>query len=424
MNIINLAEQRGLGPKWVAGTNGGEYATFCPECSGTDRFRLWPNQKMKNCEGAYWCRQCEISGDSINFCMKYLNMTFKQSIEYLGVSVESKRPSFLLPISNKTFPTISTSNNIWIERANLLVKLSHQEIFNHPEVVKVLEKRGLNLEAIKKYQIGYNAQEKFEERETWGLKNVDEKGKHMSKVWIPVGIVIPTIDPKGKIARIKIRRKDWNVEDKFPKYVALSGGEDGLNIFGKTKDRKIVAIIESELDALAVDYLAGDFVCAIAIGGSKKNPDNLTDYIVKKAEHLLICHDRDDTGFEVFTKWKSLYLKSKRYFAPMGKDIGESIENGFDVRTWFMEALNWPEYLDINATISESKWAGEDKALTDWILQYIEKMSSNKFYINLANEIAQGPNSPRAKTGELQRGLRLMKSMLEEELISRQNKES
>lgn len=95
MNLITLAQQQGLNPKWVAGTYGGEYVAFCPECGGKDRFRIWPNQKMNNCIGSYWCRKCNISGDSIQFCVKYHCRSFKEAIQCVGASMSIKSMSAL-----------------------------------------------------------------------------------------------------------------------------------------------------------------------------------------------------------------------------------------------------------------------------------------------------------------------------------------
>jgi len=41
-NVLDIAMEKGLAPKKVAQTNGGEYASPCPGCNGSDRFRIWP----------------------------------------------------------------------------------------------------------------------------------------------------------------------------------------------------------------------------------------------------------------------------------------------------------------------------------------------------------------------------------------------
>lgn len=71
MTILDMAMQRGIRPKWVAGTAGGEYHSECPECGGMDRFYIQPHKQMKNCKGYFCCRKCGTSGDAIQFARKF-----------------------------------------------------------------------------------------------------------------------------------------------------------------------------------------------------------------------------------------------------------------------------------------------------------------------------------------------------------------
>jgi len=55
-------------PKKVASTRGGEWASPCPCCGGTDRFRIWPSPP-DGAPGA-WCRRCEASGDTLTWAVR------------------------------------------------------------------------------------------------------------------------------------------------------------------------------------------------------------------------------------------------------------------------------------------------------------------------------------------------------------------
>ena len=68
--------------KRVARTNGGEYEGPCPHCGGTDRFRVWPRNGET---GAFWCRQCEASGDGIDYLREVEGMTFPEACRELHV---------------------------------------------------------------------------------------------------------------------------------------------------------------------------------------------------------------------------------------------------------------------------------------------------------------------------------------------------
>lgn len=59
-----------------------------------------------------------------------------------------------------------------------------------------------------------------------------------------------------------------------------------------------------------------------------------------------------------------------------------------------------------------AEWNQTDKHLVDWALNYIGKMTVGKaFYAAFEQEILMGPDSPRARTGELQAGLKLMQRL-------------
>jgi hypothetical protein len=94
--------------------------------------------------------------------------------------------------------------------------------------------------------------------------------------------------------RLKAAEYNWHEGDKLPKYEAISGSMNGLSIISTSKQAKTVVVVESELDAYAVDFVAHDFACTIAVGSNIKNPDNVTDRLARKAQHLLICHDNDE----------------------------------------------------------------------------------------------------------------------------------
>ena len=98
-----------------------------------------------------------------------------------------------------------------------------------------------------------------------------------------------------------------------------------------------MVVVESELDAYAVDLAVHDLVCTIAVGSNIKNPDNVTDRLAKNIKLLLICHDNDLAGAKMLMKWKNLYPHAIGYPTPIGKDIGEAIQNGFNIREWLSQ---------------------------------------------------------------------------------------
>ena len=92
LNILDLIQQD-VHLKRAAKTNGGEYAGPCPFCGdGKDRFRVWPNHPTGR--GQYWCRQCERSGDAIQYLRDRDGLSFPEALQALssGVTPFTRNP--------------------------------------------------------------------------------------------------------------------------------------------------------------------------------------------------------------------------------------------------------------------------------------------------------------------------------------------
>ncbi|MCL5875358.1 MAG: toprim domain-containing protein [Candidatus Dependentiae bacterium] len=335
MTIIELAHQAGIKPRWVAGTQGGEYHSACPICGGKDRFYIQPKKQMRKCFGSYRCRQCGIYGDAIQFAIDILGMSFVEATQYLEIDLD-----MALPVQkNASNCVLQQPPNLWLQRSKNLVINAHNALLGKIDVLAYLEKRGLPLPAIERHMLGWIDKDIRVDREAWGLeKRVDDAGKK-SILWIPQGLLIPNIENSGNVVRLKVRRSAWHEKDALPKYVAVSGSMNGLSIIGSRKNNVII-VVESELDALAVDHAVHDIATTIAVGSNLKNPDNVTDHLVRAAKRLLICYDNDTAGEKMFDKWKNLYPHSMRYATPIGKDVGEAIQQGLVLHDWLVKVIN------------------------------------------------------------------------------------
>lgn len=331
MNLLELAKEIGLEPRRVASTNGGEYASACPSCGGTKHFRIWPNQQAKNCIGTYWCRECEKRGDTIQFCRDFFGLEWKAAIEKAQASVPST--PFLLRPEKKSFvpPSIVPPNEQWINRAESFVNWAHKQVWNYPDKIRYLGDRGISQEAITCYRIGYCDQELRCHPSEFGVDKEEE-------LFFRKGIVIPSIEPSGKVMRVKIRVDGWFHGAKFSKYQALPGSMNGLNIIGDVRKPTMI-VVESELDAYALHHACEDLIFAVAVGSNTKNPDNYVDYLARRRS-VLICYDNDDGGEKMLKKWAPLYKHAKAFPTPIGKDVGEAIQKGLNIRNWVLEGLN------------------------------------------------------------------------------------
>lgn len=155
---------------------------------------------------------------------------------------------------------------------------------------------------------------------------------------------------------------------------------------------------QSELDAYALHFAVSDYAFIVAVGSNSKNPDNIVHFLAQK-KAILICHDNDEAGHLMLKKWQRLYPHAQSYPAPLGKDLGESVEQGLRIRPWLLQ-FRWDKNLD--------------QELIDYVLKYIDdRIITKRAYGAWEKEIFLGPNSPRAKIGELQKGLSLMQKLID-----------
>lgn len=338
MNLVELANIIGLTPKWVASTAGGEYHSSCPICGGKDRFYIQPYKQMSKCLGAYCCRQCNARGDSIEFAKQFLNCSFVEAAALVQATLPEQN-NFKISRTSRLI-TLVKPPSLWIKKATEFVNQAHENLLTKHKILKYLESRGLPKEAIIRYKLGWSNKNMNMERSSWGLQEELKENGQSRKLWIPQGIVIPSFESSGELVRVKVRRNNWNPVDVLPKYAAISGSMNGLTLIRWTKTNdSILIVVESELDAYAINYALGDLVCVIAVGSSIKNPDNLTDSIARRSKLLLICYDNDKAGIKMLNKWKKLYPHASSCPTPFGKDIGEAINMGLDLRTWLLEIL-------------------------------------------------------------------------------------
>ncbi len=248
-----------------------------------------------------------------------VNATMRENIPFAALKMSTSRP-----VTLKNPPTL------WMTNAAEYVDQAHKQLLKNNPALNYLAARGLPIDAIRQYKIGWSSRESFFPRKDWGME--EESGR--AQIWMPKGIVIPSI-ANGEIVRLKVRRNDWHKDDERPKYVAISGSMNGLSIIGN-RNNKMMVVVESELDAYAIHWATQDFAIVVAVGSNIKNPDNLTDRFAKNVESLLICHDNDEAGQKMLAKWQGLYSHAKAYPTPIGKDVGEAIQKGLNIRDWFL----------------------------------------------------------------------------------------
>jgi hypothetical protein len=273
--------------------------------------------------------------------MQALHDTYPQACTRLGITPQSKDDvktvkslfAHLLNRRDEPFePTIvEIPNEKWLERTSAFCQWAKTNLIKDSASANYIISRGIDPITIDNYLIGVSSQEFFVDKSLWGLK---EDGK---KLWMPPGIVIPTLDRDGRIIRVKIRRSNYKTDDKLPRYVAITGSATGVNFIGN-KNKRIGIVVESELDAYMLhSQLEGEYF-VIGTGSCSKNPDEFCHEVVSFCKKVLIAYDNDEGGDRMWKKWKKIYgMRAIAAPTPYGKDIGEAFANGVNMKEWITQ---------------------------------------------------------------------------------------
>lgn len=349
-DILALFSARGLDPKKVTAT---EWASGCPACGGKDRCKIWPADH--DGRGGYWCRQCQTYGDAIQFLRDYEGMGYAEACRHLGI--EAAKASAALPRPRRVsgpepFEAAPTDSpkDAWASKASAFLAWCHQHLLNNREQLGWLAERGLPLEAVKRFRLGWNPGENgkgclIRHRAAWGIpdQEIPAKGDKPASVkrtfWLPRGLVIPQLGQDGQVLRLRIRRPDADREKFLPetKYFVVPGSAMDAMILGESR---AMAVVESELDALMLAHQVGDLVGVVSIMTStvKRIEAGVLEALAR-ADCILVALDFDGAGAKGWPRWQASFSRAKRWPCPVGKDPGEAYAQGANLRAWIVAGL-------------------------------------------------------------------------------------
>lgn len=361
--------------KKVSSRAGGEYHSPCPNCGGNDRFITFPQQEGgKLCQkhgisGTWACpRHCKTGGDVITFLMQFGGLTFSAACEHLGIGLDSaergkprqyralrrpelkKSPSFT-PVS------YAAPAATWAKQATKLALEAHDYLLTEPHILRYLARRGLPLSAVQDYRLGYiEGEDKktgtciFRQRSAFGLPlKTRPDGTASRALRIPRGITIPAWSDDGSCLRIRIRKRDADLDPcnkKDSKYILIPQPEKPYSAplvlppIGVSPELSTWVIVESELDAMAVHHACGGRAGAVSVLTVAGKPDKKAHEVLSKAVRILVALDFDsdkdgkNTSAEAWQWWKQTYPSARLWPVPVGKDPGEAFAAGADLATW------------------------------------------------------------------------------------------
>ena len=335
LTILDHPSLAGL--KHVSSTDGGEWCGACPKCVGRDRFHVWPN---KGASGKFWCRGCGWSGDGIQFLRDLEGLSYPEACRRLGTAPRTgRRP--MAPQQKATWapkPSVLPCAT-WQATAAAFVEYAAGVMAMDAEGQAYALGRGLTPETIRACRIGWNPRTSRDPREAWGLPPEPnaETGKAKT-VWLPRGLVIPSIRA-GAVTALKVRRPDWREGDPAPKYSWTVGGCMRPMVLAAAPGKPAV-IVEGELDALLIHQAAGDLVASMAMRSAKIKPGIEAHALLRTAPTILCALDADAAGCDGWLWWQAHYSQARRWLPLGGKDPGEAMKAGLDLRAWIVAGLS------------------------------------------------------------------------------------
>lgn len=324
----------------ASGSSGGEWAGPCPWCGGEDRFRVWPDHPSGATGGRFLCRGCGRQGDGLAFIMELEGVGYVEACKRLGATPKAKTGG--QTAQTKWTPKPSTlPDDAWMTAAGRFVERCAAALAAGGPGLEYAASRGLTAKTCVSLRIGWNDRDLYEAREAWGLPpEVNPKTGKPRRVWLPKGLVVPTLDA-GRVVAIKTRRADWTPEDPLPKYAAIVGNAKTPMILAPVQGKPCV-VVESEIDAVLCAQEARDLVAAIALKTAKAKPDAEAHKLLLAAPLVLVATDADEAGATAWPWWREHYPKAVRWPVPSGKDVGDLMAEAGLVRAWILAGLPEP----------------------------------------------------------------------------------
>lgn len=364
--MINTLElyQEDITSKLLSVSGGREYRGPCPDCGGEDRFGVFPRQN--DGEGSFFCgrqqgggKGCGKGGDAIAYLRAFRNMSYSQACRYLGKEpkggggkhflyttprVPRKVVTESFVPAEKDYPEEVVNPDLWQKKGLEFVERCHQALLVRPKGIDYLSKRGISMQSILKYKLGFHEgatrnglplQMEFRPWTSWGLKNEKKPGGKHRCIKLVAGLVIPYIVGES-LHRITIRLAKPGPKE--GKYDYVRGSRRDLWLSNPTA--KVFVTAEAELDCIAIDEAAGDLAGTVGIGSTGVKPDQRAAAVLEQSLCIIGGLDNDEAGIKGGEWWEENYRQYKRWPVPDVKDPGDLAKQGTNkIRIWVASGL-------------------------------------------------------------------------------------
>jgi len=221
----------------VKESGGGRKVATCMLHTGDNEasFTVYPNE-------TYYCFGCQAWGDAVIFLETYKGMTEKEALEYVGVDFKSAKRdrSQVIKVKNTTH----TFKFLYDVASDY-----HDFLLQTPGAINYLKSRGLSLDTIKKYKIGFSDGAVLNLQTAWEMKLAMEAGLITKNNFEQMSqrITIPNLTEESQCDFI-IGRTVTNTK---PKYLGATLPKP-IHGFYEVRHSPIIFLAEGQFDWLTL----------------------------------------------------------------------------------------------------------------------------------------------------------------------------
>lgn len=293
-NIVNVSDI--VRNKVVLSKKGVEYTGLCPFHS-----EKTPSFTVNDKKRFYHCFGCGAHGDVIKFESETSGLSYKDSAYKIAGKYAIEIPKFSKEEEREQLESDRISSHLKLASNYFVSKIN-------PEIIAILNKRGISAGTIKRYNIGYTGNSggliqyfkdrhyRLEEIEASGLVVKRSDGRYGE--FFHNRITIPIYTAFGKIIGFGAR----SLGNELPKYLNSSESpvfKKGESLFGEdtayssSHKKGYTILVEGYFDVISL-FQAG-FQNVVASLGTAVTVFQL-EKLWKIAEEIIVCLDGDDAG--------------------------------------------------------------------------------------------------------------------------------
>lgn len=321
MSILDELIKGGACPEQKSGH---EYSSPCPGCGGHDRFIVWVDKDR------YWCRQCQASGDLIQYFIDFGNLSYVEARAVAEKKVDYS-PLVIKPaVTNTRLVEVS---DLWSSKASEFMRWGLGNLKENRDGILdfLFNERGISSDLAIRYNLGYCPGNIRGHRYRWGLSRVLKSDGSEKVLWLPKGLIIPRVSD-GKASRIRFRLPNGE-----PRYYVVPGSSMEPAFFGDIYSGKVV-MVESELDGILLHGKLGSRVLVMASGSVYAQISaDMGSFLTGK--DVFVAYDNDMAGINGALRECSRL--GAFYLPPVirNKDVTDMWKSGIDLVEWFESGL-------------------------------------------------------------------------------------